>query len=106
MPRHDFGPNLGEDLSVMVVARSEAHGALSAVGINSIWSISDDNQSALVVGPDLPEVNTIGIPRLPPKALEFQCPNTVFIGSITSTNEPSSSEIDSLFPSDNAGSLR
>ena len=100
MPRRDFGANHGEDLSLMVVARSETRGALSAVGLKSIWSLSVDNQCTLIVGADLPEVNAFGIPRVPPKALKLENPDTVFVGSVASTNQPSPSEVAALFPSD------
>jgi hypothetical protein len=99
IPRRDFGPNLGEDLSVMVVARGKTRGALSAVGLKSIWSLSTDNQCTVIVGPDMPEVNNSGIPRLPPKALELDNPNTVFVGSINTADMPSQSKVAALFPS-------
>jgi hypothetical protein len=102
IPRRDFGPNLGGDLSMMVVARTGALGALSAIGLKSIWGLSADNCTALIVGPDMPQVNTVGIPTLPPKALEFEDSDTVFVGSVLSTNEPSPSEVASLIPGNDA----
>ena len=104
MPRRDFGPKLGEDLSIMVVARSGEKGVLSAVGLKSIWSISGADQCSLVAGSDQPDVNRRGVPRLAPKALEFEQPGSVFFGSVSSTETPNELEIAGLLP-DKKGAL-
>jgi|GEM_PF-3482471 len=98
IPRHDFGPKLGEDLSIMVVARSGEKGVLSAVGLNSIWSITGADDCTLLAGSDQPDVNKLGVPRMAPKALEFEKPGSVFFGSISSTEVPSGLEIARLLP--------
>ncbi len=68
LPRQRLGPAQGNDLSLLVVAQDPAGTSVAAVGLEMVWTWSEDRVQALV-GPEHPLLAPPGIPRLPPGAL-------------------------------------
>lgn len=68
LPRHQLGPAQGTDLSLLVVAEDPAGTSVAAVGLEMVWTWSEDRVQPLV-GTEHPLLAPPGIPRLPPGAL-------------------------------------
>ena len=70
VPRRELGPAEGADLSLLIVAESEAKLALSAVGIDALWQLTGEGAQQIADN-QTPATTHPGLPERTPKALEL-----------------------------------
>jgi len=80
MPRKDFGPKEGKELSLLMRAQDKEGGAISATGLEEIWLI-DTAGTQQIANANTSESSHSGLPEHPPKALPFTEANSRFVGA-------------------------
>ena len=79
IPRKDFGPKEGKDLSLLMRAEDSNGGAISATGLAEIWVV-DGKEARRIADATTSESSHAGLPEHPPKALPFSGEDALFLG--------------------------
>lgn len=79
-PRKELGPQKGRDLSLLIVAEQHGSLALSAVGLDALWQITDEG-AVQIADRNTPETTHPGLPERTPKVLELSDSGQRFVGS-------------------------